>query len=74
MSSPIKKRSISIHGRKTSISLEDEFFAAAVDVARARGMPLSHFVETLRPAANLSSAIRIAVLKHYQGLATPSTG
>jgi predicted DNA-binding ribbon-helix-helix protein len=35
--SEVKKRSISIHGRKTSISLEDEFFAAAVAVSQARG-------------------------------------
>ena len=73
MSSPIKKRSISIHGRKTSISLEDEFWDGLHELARARDMNLSHFVESLRPAANLSSAIRIAVLKHYQDRATPRT-
>ena len=65
--SKVKKRSISVHGRKTSISLEDEFFAAAVDVARARGMPLSHFIASLPRTGNLSSAIRCAILAHYRG-------
>ncbi len=59
------KRSITIAGHQTSISLEPVFWAALEDAARARGLPLSALVaqiDHLRIAAddppNLASAIR----------------
>lgn len=59
------KRSITIAGHETSISLEPVFWAALEEVARARGLPLSALVaqvDALRIAQpappNLASALR----------------
>jgi predicted DNA-binding ribbon-helix-helix protein len=64
--SPVKKRSVSVGRRNTSISLEDEFWDGLHEVARARDMTMSELIAGLVPTANLSSAIRCAVLEHYQ--------
>lgn len=59
------KRSITIAGHQTSISLEPVFWAALEEAARARGLPLSAVVaevDALRIVArdppNLASALR----------------
>ena len=60
------KRSITIAGHETSISLEPMFWAAIEQAAAAEGLPLSALVaridverlETLGGAPNLTSAIR----------------
>ena len=60
------KRSIGIAGHRTSISLEDAFWDALRDVAEARGLSLAGLVAEIdrgRGEANLSSAIRVYVLK-----------
>lgn len=41
MKSPVVKRSIVIAGHKTSVSLEDAFWAALKDIATARELTLS---------------------------------
>jgi predicted DNA-binding ribbon-helix-helix protein len=64
--SPVKKRSIGIVGRKTAVSLEDEFWAAAHEIVRARRITLTGLIASLCHARNLSSAIRVSVLEHYQ--------
>ena len=69
MKSPVVKRSIVIAGHKTSISLEDAFWKALKDIAIARRATLSDLVasiDTERQHGNLSSAIRLFVLDHYQ--------
>lgn len=69
MKSAIVKRSINIEGHKTSVSLEDAFWKALRDIAIARGLTLSHLVGSInseRGHSNLSSAIRLFVLNHYQ--------
>src|SRR6202789_2612549 len=69
MKSPIIKRSIVIAGHKTSISLEDAFWKALKDIAIARHATLSDLVASIdheRQHGNLSSAIRLFVLDHYQ--------
>ncbi|MGA7428831.1 MAG: ribbon-helix-helix domain-containing protein [Xanthobacteraceae bacterium] len=69
MKSPVVKRSIVIAGHKTSISLEDAFWKALKDIAIARHATLSDLVasiDTERQHGNLSSAIRLFVLDHYQ--------
>jgi predicted DNA-binding ribbon-helix-helix protein len=69
MKSPVVKRSIVIAGHKTSISLEDAFWRALKDIAIARHATLSDLVasiDTERQHGNLSSAIRLFVLDHYQ--------
>jgi predicted DNA-binding ribbon-helix-helix protein len=69
MKSPVIKRSIVIAGHKTSVSLEDAFWKGLKDIALDRHMTLSDLVATIdtgRPHGNLSSAIRLFVLSHYQ--------
>jgi predicted DNA-binding ribbon-helix-helix protein len=69
MKSPVVKRSIVIAGHKTSVSLEDAFWKGLKDIAVNRGVTLSDLVasiDTDRRHGNLSSAIRLFVLDHYQ--------
>ena len=69
MKSAVLKHSIVIDGRKTSVSLEDEFWTALREIAAARDMTLSVLVGTIdanRQHGNLSSAIRLFVLEFYR--------
>lgn len=69
MKSPVIKRSIVIAGHKTSVSLEDAFWKGLKDIATARHITLSDLVASIdgeRRHGNLSSAIRLFVLDHYQ--------
>jgi len=61
------KRSVVIDGRKTSVSLEEPFWQALKEIAAARGMVMSEIVRQvgLRRTGNLSSALRLFVLKFY---------
>ena len=71
MKSPVIKRSIVIAGHKTSVSLEDAFWRGLKDIAANRNMTLSDLVGAIdseRQHGNLSSAIRLFVLEHYQAL------
>ena len=70
MKSPVIKRSIVIAGHKTSISLEDAFWQGLKDIAAERCTTLSEIVASIdsgRRLGNLSSAIRLFVLDHFQG-------
>ena len=62
------KRSVTIRGHRTSFSLEQPFFQAMVEIAAQRGTSLATLVAEVdgnRPkGANLSSALRVYVLKH----------
>ena len=69
MKSPGIKRSIVIAGHKTSVSLEDAFWKGLKDIAVGRALTLSDLVASIdaeRRHGNLSSAIRLFVLDHYQ--------
>ena len=69
MQSSVVKRSISLAGHRTSVSLEDAFWKALRDIAHRRRMTLGELVETIdanRKEGNLSSAIRLFVLQVYQ--------
>jgi predicted DNA-binding ribbon-helix-helix protein len=62
-------RAIVIDGHWTSISLEDQFYEALKEIAKERGMTVKELVANInadRGNANLSSAIRLFVLHHYQ--------
>ncbi len=66
----LRKRSLSIAGHPTSVSLEDEFWEALVEIARERGMSVATLVEQIdagRAGGGLSSACRLHVLAHYRG-------
>jgi predicted DNA-binding ribbon-helix-helix protein len=68
--SAVKKRSIIITRHKTSISLEDEFWESLREIAKGRGEPISQLIAGIdegRQFANLSSAIRLFILRHYRG-------
>ena len=74
MKSLVIKRSIVINGHKTSVSLEDGFWAGLKEIANARSMTLSEMVasiDTGREQGNLSSTIRLFVLDHYRGRVDP---
>jgi predicted DNA-binding ribbon-helix-helix protein len=76
MKSTVVKRSIVLAGHKTSVSLEDAFWEGLKDIAKARRVTLSDLVggiDTDREHANLSSAIRLFVLNHYQARAARSS-
>ena len=69
MKSTVPKRSIVLAGHKTSISLEDAFWRALKDIAGSRRMTLSDLISSIdheRKRGNLSSALRLFVLNHYQ--------
>ena len=72
LGSPIVKRTVIIGRRKTSVSLEDEFWNAFRALARERNMSLSKMVAGIdggRQYGNLSSAIRLFVLEQYVSIA-----
>jgi predicted DNA-binding ribbon-helix-helix protein len=72
MKSLVTKRSIVIAGHKTSISLEDAFWKALKDIALAQHKTLSNLVAAIdsqRRHGNLSSALRLFVLEHFQARA-----
>jgi predicted DNA-binding ribbon-helix-helix protein len=71
--SPVKKRSVYVGRRNTSITLEDEFWDGLHEVARARGVTMTDFITNLPQTGNISSAIRCAVLAHYRGPRTART-
>lgn len=70
MESRITKRSIVIAGRKTSLSLEDEFWRAFKEIASARETTLTELAGSIDSgrAGNLSSAIRLFVLAYYRSI------
>jgi predicted DNA-binding ribbon-helix-helix protein len=63
------KRSLTIAGHRTSLSLEPEFWAALQDAARAEGKSLAALVAMIdagRGERNLSSALRVWVLNRLR--------
>lgn len=65
----IIKRSVVLSGVKTSVSLENEFWASLHEIAKLRGSTVSDLVQQIakeRFTPNLSSAIRLFVLNHFR--------
>jgi predicted DNA-binding ribbon-helix-helix protein len=74
MKSKVVKRSIVIAGHKTSVSLEEAFWRGLKEIAVDRQVTVSDLVgviDTERQHGNLSSAIRLFVLDHYQARREP---
>jgi predicted DNA-binding ribbon-helix-helix protein len=72
--SSIVKRSLTVAGHRTSVSLEQAFWDALSAIARERGRPIQALVgeiDAARGAQNLSSAIRVFVLAETQVKAGP---
>lgn len=63
----IRKHSATLHGHRTSFSLEDAFWQELKDIARLRTMPLAQLIAEIddrrTPESNLSSALRVYVLE-----------
>ena len=77
MKSLVVKRSIFLAGRKTSVSLEDEFWNALKKIANDRYVTLSELVGSIdaqRQHGNFSSALRLFVLEYYRGKAAEKPG
>lgn len=63
----MEKHSVRIAGHETSITLESEFWEALRRIAEIRNQPLHRIIEdidNIRGERNLSSAIRVYVLKN----------
>jgi predicted DNA-binding ribbon-helix-helix protein len=68
MSRPVK-RSFSIAGHRTSISLEGEFWEALRAAAAAEQVPVARLIariDAARGQSGLSSAVRVWVLDYYR--------
>ncbi len=69
MKSSVIKRSIVLDGHKTSVSLEEAFWTDLKGIAHFQRVTLSKLVAGIdanRKQSNLSSAIRLFVLEHFQ--------
>lgn len=65
-----RKHSLTLRGHRTSVSLEDEFWAAFREIAEERSMPINVLAaeidEKRGTSAGLATAIRLFVLAHYR--------
>lgn len=66
----MKKRSVTIQGHRTSITLEPEFWNALEAIARARDVSLQKLIEGVDNArviedGGLASTLRVYVLRYY---------
>jgi predicted DNA-binding ribbon-helix-helix protein len=65
------KRSITLAGHRTSVSLEADFWRALSDIAAETKRPLAKIIDEVDKREgrdkNLSSALRVFVLAHYRG-------
>ena len=69
MGRPVK-HSLTLKGHRTSVTLEDEFWAAFRDIAAQLGRALNDLANEIDAArgtdTGLASAIRLFVLAHYR--------
>lgn len=65
-----RKRSLTLRGHRTSVSLEDEFWEAFRDIAEAEGKPINALAAEIDAARGvdlgLASAIRLFVLRQLR--------
>jgi len=65
------KRSLTLMGHRTSVSLEPAFWDAFRDMAAAEGLSLNALAARIdgrrAPGTGLATAIRLAVLAHFRG-------
>lgn len=64
------KHSLTLHGHRTSVSLEDDFWQAFCQISAELNTPINALAakvdEDRGMDSGLASAIRLYVLKHYQ--------
>ena len=72
----IRKHSATLHGHRTSFSLEEPFWLELKMIASARAMPLAALIREIddgrEAESNLSSALRVYVLAYLKGQMPPS--
>ena len=81
-SEAIRKRSVTIAGHRTSLSLEPAFWDALKSLARERGLSINALIEEIDKQAsqggsrdiNLSSAVRVYLLRTAQAAALRHAG
>ena len=69
MSDRPKKRSLTIAGHRTSLSLEDDFWEALKQMGKAQDRSIAQLIEEIdsnRGGRSLSGAVRSAVLEYYR--------
>ena len=68
MTDPVEKRSITIRGHRTSVSLESPFWDALKEKAASEGRSLSALIADVDETSdgNLSSALRLHVVAWLQ--------
>jgi predicted DNA-binding ribbon-helix-helix protein len=70
-----RKRSVVVSKKRTSVSLEDSFWASLQAIVKMENTTIENYIEKIerkRETPNLSSNLRIAVLEYYQQLAARS--
>ena len=62
------KRSVTVAGHRTSITLESAFWDALKEIASAQGKSVNALIAEIdrQQAENLSGAIRVFILKFYK--------
>lgn len=72
----LSKRSVTLRGHRTSVSLENAFWRALQDAARADGRSLNALIAEIDEArtGNLSSAIRVWLLGRRESCETQESG
>ncbi|KIC42654.1 arylsulfate sulfotransferase [Ruegeria sp. ANG-R] len=64
------KRSLTLQGHRTSVSLEDEFWQAFREIARLKSLPINVLAAQIDadrdPETGLASAIRVFILDWYR--------
>ncbi|MGN7293401.1 ribbon-helix-helix domain-containing protein [Rhizobium sp. SAFR-030] len=74
----IRKHSATLHGHRTSFSLEDGFWDELKGIAVVRGVSLASLIAEIDdgrdPDSNLSSALRLHVLAWLKRETPPQTG
>jgi len=63
-------RAIKVNGRKTAVSLEDAFWNALKEIAALKKTSVARLVSSIDTecdGGNLSSALRLFVLRYYGG-------
>ncbi len=70
MSTRPVKRSLTLKGHRTSVSLEEEFWQAFRAIAQEKGLPINVLaaeIDVARdPETGLASAIRVFILNWYR--------
>ncbi|WP_136683814.1 ribbon-helix-helix domain-containing protein [Falsirhodobacter xinxiangensis] len=65
--SGLEKHSLTLHGHRTSVTLEPEFWRAFKGIAAERDIAINALAAEIDEgrSTNLASAIRVFVLNHY---------